>query len=271
MSLPPVILELIRDTSFVEKVEWHDTIASTNDRGNELARSADLATPLLILAGRQTAGRGRGANRWWSADGALTFTLVFDPQRDLTKSKLPPLPIELWPRVALVAGVALCDLLQTLLPSTPSRLKWPNDVLLGDKKVAGILVEVPQAGADVPRRLVLGMGVNVNNSLAASPREVQAVAAALCDAGGERFDSTQLLVDWLNSFVNRLGELTGSAPELVQRWQSLCALNGKTVELQSGSRTVRGNCRGIDCDGALLLETCAGPERLYAGSDVRVV
>jgi BirA family biotin operon repressor/biotin-[acetyl-CoA-carboxylase] ligase len=271
MSPPSVILDMIRDASFVRQVEWHETIASTNDRGIELARNADLETPLLILAGRQTVGRGRGANRWWSGDGALTFSLVFDPDLDLPNCGLPALPFELWPRVALVAGVALCDILQSMLPSGPLRLKWPNDVLLGDKKVAGILAEIPPAIMSVPRRLVLGMGVNVNNSLSAAPAEIQAVAAALCDFAGQHFDGTQMLIDWLNSFADRLGELPGENRQLVARWQSLCALNGKAIELQSGARTVQGLCRGIDLDGALLLDTAAGRERLYAGASVRVL
>lgn len=269
MPFSPVILDLIRDASFVRRVEWHDTIASTNDRGNDLAQSADLETPLLILAGTQTAGRGRGANRWWSAEGALTLTLVFDPCRDMSACGLPPLPFEVWPRIALVAGVALCDVIENLLPSVPCRLKWPNDVLLGGKKVSGILVEIPPASPTVPRRLVLGMGINVNNSLNAAPAEVQSVAASLCDVAGESFDSAQILIDWLNAFANRLGGLAAGDARLVERWQSLCALNGKSIELQSGSRTVAGLCRGIDSDGALLVDTPIGPERLYAGVLVR--
>ncbi|MBS0266709.1 MAG: biotin--[acetyl-CoA-carboxylase] ligase [Planctomycetes bacterium] len=270
-SPPPVILDWIRSASFVRQVEWHDTIGSTNDRGNELAKNRELETPLLIMAGEQTAGRGRGGNRWWSGPGALTFTLVFNPLDDLTACGLRPVPTDYWPRVALVAGVSLCDVLQASIPATACQLKWPNDVLLGGKKVAGILAEVPPAGPDVPRRLVLGLGVNVNNSLAAAPPEIQAVAAALCDLSEERLDSAQILVDWLNMFSDRLDRLAAQDRALAERWQSLCVLRGKTIELQSGSRLVRGLCRGIDTDGALLLDTPQGPERLYAGVLVRVV
>ena len=269
MSFSPVILDLIRDASFVRHVEWHDTIASTNDRGNDVAQCVELETPLLILAGRQTAGRGRGANRWWSAEGALTLTLVFDPCQDMSACGLPPLPFEVWPRIALVAGVALCDVIEALLPSVTCRLKWPNDVLLDGKKVSGILVEIPPASPPAPRRLVLGMGINVNNSLTSAPVEVQSVAASLCDVAGDSFDGAQILIDWLNAFAGRLGELASADGKLVERWQSLCTLNGKSIELQSGSRTVTGVCRGIDFDGALLVDTPTGPERLYAGVLVR--
>jgi biotin-(acetyl-CoA carboxylase) ligase len=115
------------------------------------------------------------------------------------------------------------------------------------------------------------MGINVNNSLAAAPAELQSTGTSLLDAAGAVFDLTDLLIAWLNCFADRLHALAASHPALLERWQSLCALSGKTIELQSGNRTLRGLCRGIDIDGALLLDTPTAPERLYAGALVRVV
>src|SRR5689334_19271139 len=129
----PLNLDHIRQASFVRSVEWHDVVSSTNDRGMELARSTDVVTPTLILAAEQTAGRGRGLNRWWSERGALTFSLVFDPDADLARRGAQPLVAERWPRIALAAGVALCDVLQVAVPESPCSLKWPNDVLLAGK------------------------------------------------------------------------------------------------------------------------------------------
>jgi BirA family biotin operon repressor/biotin-[acetyl-CoA-carboxylase] ligase len=265
----PFALEKIRRSTFCKEVEWHSIVSSTNDRGMELAGSPDLVTPLLILAGEQTAGRGRGTNRWWSGPGALTFSLVFDPEKDVSSCESPPLDAERWPRVALVAGVALCDVLHEAIPDVACGLKWPNDVLLAGKKVAGILVEVPPAIPPAPRRLVLGMGVNVNNTLSAAPAEIQAAGSALCDVAGAAFDLIPLVILWLNRFADSLDALAIGDPALPARWQSLCALTGKIVELQSGNRLVRGLCRGIDADGALLVDTNDGPERLYAGALVR--
>jgi BirA family biotin operon repressor/biotin-[acetyl-CoA-carboxylase] ligase len=178
---------------------------------------------------------------------------------------------ERWPRIALTAGVALCDVVEELLPNVPCALKWPNDVLLNRKKVSGILVEVPPALPPTPRRLILGMGINVNNSIASAPLDLRSEGTALCDAAGAAFDLTEVLVGWLNRFANRLRSLAAGDSELSTRWQSLCALSGKTVELLSGNRTLTGLCRGIDSDGALLVETDAGRERVYAAALVRVV
>jgi BirA family biotin operon repressor/biotin-[acetyl-CoA-carboxylase] ligase len=115
------------------------------------------------------------------------------------------------------------------------------------------------------------MGINVNNSLAAAPAELQSSSTSLAEAGGALFDLTDLLIAWLNCFADHLHALATADPALPERWRSLCDLSGKTIELQSGNRTVRGLCRGIDADGALVLDTPAGPERLYAGALVRVV
>jgi BirA family biotin operon repressor/biotin-[acetyl-CoA-carboxylase] ligase len=236
-----------------------------------LSGNVSLVTPLLIAAGEQSAGRGRGANRWWSNSGALLFSLVFDPSRDQKDRGSPVLEADLWSRVALTAAVALCDVLQELLPHIPRALKWPNDVLLADKKVAGLLVEVPAALPPAPRRLVLGMGINVNNSLAMAPCEIQATGTSLCDVSGTAFDLNDLVIAWLQRFAGHLHALALGDAGLPLLWQSLCALSGKTIELHAGNRTVRGLSRGIDGDGALLVETEAGLERFYAGVLVRVV
>jgi BirA family biotin operon repressor/biotin-[acetyl-CoA-carboxylase] ligase len=157
------------------------------------------------------------------------------------------------------------------LGGVETTIKWPNDVLLAGKKIAGILVEAPPASPPAPRRLVLGMGWNVNNSLRGAPPDVQAVGTSFCDTAGHDFDISTLLIGWLDHFARHLRALAAGDPALASRWQSLCALAGQRIELMSGNRRVSGLCRGIDCDGALLVETEAGPERLYAGVLVRKV
>ncbi|MSR56394.1 MAG: biotin--[acetyl-CoA-carboxylase] ligase [Planctomycetaceae bacterium] len=269
-------LDRLQNESFVAGVEWHKTLESTNDLAMQRAAQESLETPFLILADEQTTGRGRGNNRWWSGTGALTFSLVIDPQTPAGNGNSPQraggfIPPVYWPRVALVAGVSLCEALEILAPQLDYGLKWPNDVLIAGKKVAGILVEIPPARPPIPRRLVLGMGVNVNNSLAESPPEIQSVGTALCDATGLEFDRTQVLLAWLDRFSANLSALAADSPALPAGWQSRCVLTGQTIELQAGDRAVRGVCRGIDVDGALLVDTPTGPERLYGGVLVRVL
>ena len=159
MNLQPFDLDRIRPRGLCGEVEFHAEIGSTNDRAAELACGGQLACPVLVLAAHQTGGRGRGSNRWWSAPGALTFSLVLDAQH-------VGLPTERWPQIALAAGAAVGDASSNRFRKR-RRLKWPNDVYLAGKKTGGILVEVP---ADGRGQLIVGIGVNVNNSLAALPR-----------------------------------------------------------------------------------------------------
>src|SRR3569623_3093066 len=149
----------LRELPLLTAVEHHEVIGSTNDRALELIQQPDLATPLLILADRQTAGRGRGDHRWWAAEGSLTFSLVFDPTQF-------SLPREVWPRITLTAAVAMCETALRFAPGTPCGLKWPNDVLFDGRKLCGILAVVPATRGSAQQRMILGLGVNVTNSLA---------------------------------------------------------------------------------------------------------
>jgi len=252
-------------------VEWHDEIGSTNDLALARASQPGLATPCLIGAEMQTQGRGRGQNRWWSGPGALTFSLVFDPAVDLRQFCGRPLAEPAWPRVSLCAAVALCDLLQERVPALGTGLKWPNDVLVGGRKLAGILLETALAAPGGPRRLIVGVGINVNNSFAGAPADVQALGVSLADATECLFDRTEVVACWIDRFLKRVAELALEDPAVAQRWRSLCALSGRQITLVAGDRTVSGRCGGIDNQGALLVETPQRQERLFAGAVVRAV
>jgi BirA family biotin operon repressor/biotin-[acetyl-CoA-carboxylase] ligase len=245
---------VLRDT-FVRHVDFQQTLESTNDRGLKLASDAKTRCPLLVIAEQQTVGRGRGGNRWWSAAGALTFSLVVDAQR----FRLTPLRR---PKISLTAGLAVCESFEELLPGVHVGLKWPNDVLLDGRKVCGSLIEAP---ATEPDRLVIGIGINVNNSLASAPEPVRQVATSLRDVANRTFNRTEVLVAVLSQLEQGLERLHRSPDELVKRWQQYCLLRGRTVSLAVNERHVVGNCQGIDGDGALVLKTGNGTKRYFSG------
>lgn len=258
MTSPPLDLDRIRSSSLVRQVEFHAEIGSTNDRALELARETKLDCPFLILAARQTAGRGRGANRWWSGTGALMFTLILDAR----ETGLPP---ERWPQIALAAGGAVCEAMQHAIPNVDARVKWPNDVYLDGKKAAGILVEVP---SDAAGRLLVGIGLNVNNSLAAAPAELRQTATSMMDAAQRTFDLTDVLIGVLSSFSDWRRKLVDDAATFFEKWRARCLLTGKRVDIRDGSRQITGMCRGIDDGGRLFVATSAGIERLLSGTVV---
>ena len=113
---------ILADT-FVRRVEYRDELDSTSDLALRWAAEANSERPLLVLADRQLRGRGRGENRWWTGQGALTFSLVVDIS--LLRQQSPA-----WPRVSLATALAVCEAILERWPHHDVRIKWPNDVFL---------------------------------------------------------------------------------------------------------------------------------------------
>ncbi len=263
----------IRAASFIRHVEIHDTLGSTNDRAADLACDALTELPALVVARNQTAGRGRGDKSWWSTDGALTFSVLLAP------ATIGISPVN-WPQLSLATAVAVCDALSEELaanvqraetanvhPNLPSRLgiKWPNDVMLDDCKVCGILIESP-GGVIARDRLVVGVGVNVNNSFLDSPRKLASQGIALCDASGNRHSLPRILLLILNSLEQRAYQLANGDVRLRQDWHQLCWLRSKAICVDTDRRRVEGICGGITADGALLVNTSTAAEHIFSGS-----
>ena len=144
----------------IQTFEYHEEIASTNDRVQELLRQLEKPKlPCLVVAKRQTAGRGRGNKRWWSGEGAILMSLGFELSPTfLTRDQLP----------TFSATVARCvvNVLNRYLPKHELEVRLPNDVLVDGKKICGILLESP-----TPHYGILGIGLNVNNRLCDMPSE----------------------------------------------------------------------------------------------------
>jgi BirA family biotin operon repressor/biotin-[acetyl-CoA-carboxylase] ligase len=255
--------------SFVRHVEVHGTVGSTNDRAAELAGQLPAENlPALVAARHQSAGRGRGRNAWWSADGALTFSLVLDPSASgIAQAK--------WPQLSLAAAVAVCDAVQKHIVGnepkvvTPERLvsvKWPNDVMLDGRKVAGILLESRSGGGPAKDRLVIGIGINVNNSCREAPGTVAERASALCDVSGLTHNLQRVLGDVLSALEHRIGQLSRGDTELSQEWNRRSLLTGMRVNVAGDGGIVAGTCVRIAEDGALIVDTLGGRRLLYSGT-----
>ncbi len=253
-------LQRIDSETFIQKVEFHSKLPSTNDRAMKLARESDVPLPLLVLCEQQTAGRGREGNFWWSDDGALTFSLVVEADSFAFQEDHPTC-------VSLSAGIAVCKTLAELFPFETIGLKWPNDVYLEGKKVCGILVESPSPQSG---RLVIGIGINVNNSLRTAPAELQSSATSLFEVTGEPFDLTNLLMKTIQHLEHQLESLQHDDSQLVKSWQQFCLLQGRSVTLKIGSEQVTGTCSGIDAGGHLILQTEAGPRHFSNGVVSRI-
>lgn len=239
----------------IRGIEFHPEIGSTNDRALQLAADPSISTPFLVVADRQSAGRGRGTNAWWSASGALTFSVIVAPTRHCSASPLPS-------QLSLAAGLAVCDVLQKKAPHHDVHVKWPNDVYLSGRKTCGILVEVPFTA---PNRAVIGVGVNVNNRFEGAPPELRQTAVSLAEATGQIFDRATLLEEILASILREVESVAADASDLRERWAASCYLTGRLVHLETPAGRTVGLCLGIDSDGALLLQNERGPSRHTSG------
>ena len=247
------IKRVLKET-FLAGAEYHPTLSSTNDRASRSSAATAAELPLLVVAEEQTAGRGRGANRWWTGRGGLAMSLLLHPdQLALKQPRQSPL-------VALAAAVAVVETVALLVPSHPVGIHWPNDVMAAGRKLAGILIEV------LPdRRHVVGIGINTNNSLGDAPPELKNTATTLRELTGRPHDQTTLLVRLLRCLQSVFGQLGPEPGRIGARADELCLQRGEMLTLQRGNRSIRGHCAGIAPDGALLLDTPQGRQACYSG------
>ena len=243
----------LRAAQLVDRIEHHETLGSTNDYLRQVAAQVPRGETMLVVADRQTAGRGRGANRWWTGSGSLAASLLFDPAAH-------GIATPRFPMISLSAAVALIETVAPLVPLEVVSLHWPNDVFVTDRKLAGILVEALADG-----RHVLGIGCNVNNRLANAPSELAARVVTLADLTDRLHHRSNLLVVLLERLHASLRELAERPEQLAARANEFCSQHGQRLTIRLGNRVESGRCAGIASDGALLLDTAVGRQRFYSG------
>ncbi|MEX2139612.1 MAG: biotin--[acetyl-CoA-carboxylase] ligase [Pirellulales bacterium] len=240
--------------TWIDAVEHHGELDSTQNRARAAAAELPREGSLLVVADRQSAGRGRGANRWWTGEGSLAFSLLFDP----TRFELPRRAV---PQVSLAAGVALVDTVAPVVGDHPPGLHWPNDVYAADRKLAGVLVDVLPDG-----RHIVGVGINTNSALADVPDELRESIATLHWLTGRLVDHGELLLAFLEQFAVALRMLAQAPLQLGARFNELCLQHGQVLTVRNGAERTTGRCAGIAPDGALLLDTDRGRRAFYSGT-----
>lgn len=259
--IDPVIdtQQLVSET-FIRQAQWHSQLVSTNSRALELAADSSLVTPFLIGATEQTAGRGRGTNRWWGTEGTLMFSVVFDmPSLGLPQSE--------WPRFSLGTAISVAETVEAFLPLTSVGLKWPNDVWLGTRKTCGILIEQSDRTAG---RLVVGIGLNVNTRFDTAPDELRSIATSLHAESQQQFSLQEVLTRLLQRWDSNISAQCTGDWNLHRQWSRLCVLSGRQLRLSSAGGEITGQCQGIADDGALLVASHGQVKRYYAGT-VRLI
>ena len=233
-------------------------LAETGSTNRDVAAwaLAGAAEGLVVAAGEQTAGRGRMTRVWFSPQGVnLYFSMLLRPAAEPGRAASLP----------LVAGLAVAEALAELAPETNPTIKWPNDILIGNRKVCGILCEM-QAETDCVCHIIPGIGVNVNLTRADLPEELSRRATSLRIETGRSFSRAAVLAAILNRFEPLYDRWCAEGFEpMLGAIGVRDALRGRTITLEQGGRRFSGVADGILADGALRLVTEQGVVPVYSG------
>jgi BirA family biotin operon repressor/biotin-[acetyl-CoA-carboxylase] ligase len=243
------------------RVIWYDTVSSTNDVADQVAfDGAEHGT--VVAADCQESGRGRMGRTWHSPPGAgLYVSVVLKPVEFLGPSGLGSLSAAA--RVTLTAGVAVADAMRAVT-GLPVTIKWPNDLVIGRRKVCGILAEGAATGGTL-QHVILGFGVNV--LAAAYPPDIADRATSIESEIGRAVDRAAVFGESLACLAERLRQLSrGGFDRLLDDWRRLSPLSiGTRVEISAPGGFVEAITAGVDPDGALVVQTEGSVRRVIAG------
>jgi BirA family transcriptional regulator, biotin operon repressor / biotin---[acetyl-CoA-carboxylase] ligase len=232
---------------------------STNDVVEKLARDG-VREGVVVFAESQTRGRGRLGRKWISpARKGLWFSILLRPN--------------LRPQETTQLTVACATALRRAIVSLtrlPVEIKWPNDILINGKKVAGILMEM-NAEPDRVRHLIPGIGIDVNQDADEFPPELRKIATSLKIESGEGLSRPALAIAVLRELDKDYSRVSaGKFSEVASEWVEHCGTIGKDVTVQIGDRKNRGRAESLDDDGALILRTEHGRLQRITGGDVTI-
>ncbi|MDQ8204814.1 biotin--[acetyl-CoA-carboxylase] ligase [Pelagicoccus sp. SDUM812003] len=236
----------------------HDEIDSTNSEAERLLAHGQEA-PFVVIARKQTLGRGRLGRVWHSpSNGNVYSSFAFRPFVSPSHMSL----FTLW------MGLNLCECINSLY-RIKCGVKWPNDIHIDGRKVAGILTEA-RMEADQVRDVILGIGLNANSDGSDWPEELKNVAISLSQATGETMDVNRLFAAITGRIAIAYQQFLDGAHKAIakEKWPQFDTLRGKTISLMQGDNQISGVARGIDLTGSLIVERDDGSRFLARAGEV---
>jgi BirA family biotin operon repressor/biotin-[acetyl-CoA-carboxylase] ligase len=240
------------------EVVHHAGTGSTNTLATDLAQKGAV-DGTAVIAETQTGGKGRLGRTWVSPPGNLYLSVILRPA----------VPVHKAPLITLMGAVAVAAVVREHL-KVPAGIKWPNDVLISGKKVAGLLTEM-SAEPDRIRHIVLGIGVNVNMDTRELPPDVRRTATTLAAATGGRVDRTALVKELLAALDHWYHRFLKNEAEVLDAWEGLNVTLGNRVTVSGTGTRLEGFARGVDAEGRLILELDDGTRQQVAAGDVTIM
>jgi len=228
---------------------------STNTRAKELAaQGAPEGT--LVIAERQTKGRGRRGRTWFSPPGGgIYFSLILRPVISPGET----------PKITLMTAVVLAETLISLM-KLKLRIKWPNDILVNGKKLAGILTEI-STEMDAVNYIIVGLGLNVNTQFEQFPQDIKGNATSILIENGKQFPRVKLIQHYLKLYEIYYDMFKNNDFEpIMKRWRELADIIGKQIRVDVIGKTHIGKVVDVDNDGVLILKDDQGRlQRIFSG------
>ena len=264
LLLPTELMEGLETRFVAREIRHLLSTDSTNRVAHDLAE-AEAPEGTTVIAEEQTQGRGRLGRRWYSPARTNIYTSII---------LRPTIPLPQVPQLTLVGAVAAARAISSLYDGPPEmnpRIKWPNDILMGGRKVSGTLVEATSIG-EILRHVILGIGINVNLEEKDLPSEISGTATSLLIASGHPVSRKDLAIRFFQELEACYTEFRKEGfSRLSGEYAGMSDLWGRQVRVSLSEGSVEGVAEGLEDDGALRLRTSAGnTERILAG-DVQLL
>ena len=230
------------------RIHYFFELSSTMDTAKELARK-NCPDFTVVIAGRQTSGRGRLNRQWVSDDGGLYFTMVLRPN----------IPVALSSRMNFLASLTMAYVLREMY-QIEAAVKWPNDILVNERKLSGMLSEL-EAEADRVFFINIGMGINVNND----PTGVEPGATSLKKLSGREISRIKLLGRFLDEFEDRLKNV--DFENVISEWKKYSVTLQRQVRIVTQREVSEGLALDVDENGALVIELADGTQKTIVYGD----
>lgn len=255
-----VVLPLLNTHQLGRAIEYFDEVTSTSDVAHKLALDG-APHGTVVLAERQTSGRGRHGRSWVSPPGLNLYMSV------ILRPEMRP---ALAPELTLVAAVAACEAVRAAgVPK--AMIKWPNDLEVGGRKLAGMLNEMHATGDDL-HFVIIGMGIDVNMDSGDFPAEIRDIATSVRIEAGNPVARARFCADLLARLENWYDRyLVDGFTPVRTRWAELSSTIGTRVRVQVDSRAIEGKAVGLDELGALIVRTDAGAEERVLAGDLKTL
>ena len=242
-------LDELHQSDWLAHAEWIEEIDSTNNCAKLWYAAQPSQTPALFVADRQTAGRGRSGNQWWSPTGCLMFTLAI-PASEL------PADAARYPHLAFVVGVALAECVRKLIGHDNSalvQLKWPNDVYVDGRKLSGILIETLHSRPH-PIGFAVGVGINAQIDWRTAPEGIAEKATCLSRVASRAVECEEVLLEFLPILQKHFAAWREHPECWLEPWRRMCLLTSTVVRVRTSNEAeLVGICEGVDSAGQLLL------------------